>query len=79
MTPTDAPSADRNQSCNPRNGSQYMIGINADYQVMDFNSFVENAASPFSLRQFHGRKITLPEREAWWPDREALAGRIPIN
>jgi putative restriction endonuclease len=56
-----------------------LIGINADYQVVVSNSFVENGDSPYGLRQFHGRKITLPEREAWWPDREALAGRIPIN
>jgi hypothetical protein len=56
-----------------------LIGINADYQVMDFNSFVENGDSPYHLRQFQGRKILLPEREAWWPDREALHSNYNAN
>jgi putative restriction endonuclease len=52
-----------------------LLGIDGDYRVQVSSHFVENESSPFNLRQFHGRMILLPEREAWWPDREALARR----
>ncbi len=52
-----------------------LIGINAEYRVVVSDMFVENKDSPFNLKQFHGRKIILPNREAWWPDRAALAER----
>ncbi|MFN2430053.1 MAG: HNH endonuclease [Cryomorphaceae bacterium] len=56
-----------------------LIHINTDYRVVVSGDFVESQTSPFNLRQFHGRKILLPEREIWWPNREALAQRIRQN
>jgi putative restriction endonuclease len=55
---------------------RHLIGIDADYRVVVASGFVENHDSPFSLRQFHGKKIFLPEKEDWWPDRGALEGRL---
>ncbi len=53
-----------------------LIGINGDYRVVVSDAFVENGDSPYNLRQFHGRKILLPEREGWWPNREGLVNRL---
>ncbi len=44
-----------------------IIRINADYTVAVSADITENETSPFSLKQFEGRRILLPENEAWWP------------
>lgn len=44
-----------------------IIRINADYTVSVSNNISENENSPFSLQQFAGKRILLPERKEWWP------------
>ena len=44
-----------------------IIRINADYTVAISADLTENENSPFSLKQFEGKRILLPGREEWWP------------
>lgn len=44
-----------------------IIRISSDYIVTLSSKITENADSPFSLQQFVGTKILLPERREWWP------------
>ena len=44
-----------------------IIRINADYTVAVSDDITENENSPFSLKQFEGKRILLPEMEEWWP------------
>lgn len=53
-----------------------LIGINADYQVIVSEAFEEFKDHPYSIRQFHLKKILLPDFEKYWPDRERLQRRF---
>jgi putative restriction endonuclease len=44
-----------------------IIRINSDYTVALATDFTENENSPFSLKQFEGKMILLPEKKEWWP------------
>jgi putative restriction endonuclease len=60
LTPTLHRAFDRN-----------LLTIDQNYRVRISEDFIERD-SPFSLRQFHGKKILLPERREHWPDLEGL-------
>jgi len=49
-----------------------LIVINQDYRVIVNENFHELENHQYSLRQFHGRKILLPEVVEYWPGRERL-------
>ena len=44
-----------------------IIRINTDYSIAISEDITENEDSPFSLKQFAGKHILLPEKEKWWP------------
>ncbi len=50
-----------------------LIGIDSDYRVVVSKNFNELENHPYSLREFHGREIKLPDLKKYWPDREKLA------
>lgn len=51
---------------------RHLISIDDNYRVVVSKNLKEDPSSPFSLRQFEGKEILLPEREEWWPGREAI-------
>lgn len=48
-----------------------IITINPEYKVVVSSAFTENDHS-FSIRQFQGKSILLPEQKKYWPDRANL-------
>jgi putative restriction endonuclease len=52
---------------------RYLISIDENYRVVVSKAFTEEVTSPFSLRQFSGKRIFLPEKPEWYPSQEALA------
>jgi len=44
-----------------------LISLNGNYQVLIKSDFIESNNSPYSIKQFEGRKILLPKRHEWFP------------
>ncbi|GAB3959987.1 HNH endonuclease [Spirosoma harenae] len=51
-----------------------MIGINEQLRVVVSPSLADNVASPYNLKQFHGRSIRLPFSEMHYPKIESFRG-----
>ncbi|TXD53583.1 MULTISPECIES: HNH endonuclease [unclassified Polaribacter] len=48
-----------------------LLTINKEY-IVEISPFVKENNSTFSLSQFNGKKIMLPEKASWYPSREYL-------
>lgn len=44
-----------------------LISLDDDYQVIIKNDFIEPNDSSYSIRQFEGQKILLPQKQDWFP------------
>jgi len=49
-----------------------LITIDTDYKVRVSDRFIEEAPSPYSIKQFAGKRILLPNDEKYHPNRENL-------
>jgi putative restriction endonuclease len=49
-----------------------LITIGTDYKVKVSDRFIEEAPSPYSIKQFAGKRILLPKDERYFPSRENL-------
>jgi putative restriction endonuclease len=55
-----------------------LVGITPDYDVQVSSRLLDDEDGPMLelLKEFHGRRIVVPRRQAWRPERERLAARF---
>lgn len=51
---------------------RHLISIDDNYRVLVSPNLKEDPTSPFSIRQFEGEELLLPENKDWWPGRDAI-------
>ena len=49
-----------------------LIGFDDDFRILISSCFAENTKSTYSLKQFAGKQILLPENELFYPSIESL-------
>ncbi len=49
-----------------------LISFDDEFKILASDNFAENPGSNYSIKQFQGKKMRLPENELFHPSRESL-------